>query len=174
MKRIALLLLFLAATSYACSCAPFQGYGELFDGSDLVFSGKVLSISRVYNGNLAEIEVEKYWKDSGGKFSERITVQTGFGDSDCGYNFRNGGQYLVYASARYDGETVHTGICSGTKPLSEAKGDLAWLSDGKVPEKPKIRPGDDPMNIAVPFVVVLVVVVLLGGIVYFAAKRKAA
>jgi hypothetical protein len=53
-------------------------------------------------------------------------VFTGLGDADCGYGFRLGGQYLVYAYRQKDG-SLYTGICSRTRPLSEAADDLAYI-----------------------------------------------
>src|SRR6185503_15210753 len=56
---------------------------------------------------------------------KEVEVRTGLGDSDCGYNFRLGGQYLVYAYG--DEDKLATGICSRTRPVSEAADDLAYF-----------------------------------------------
>jgi hypothetical protein len=45
----------------------------------------------------------------------------------CGYSFTEGEEYLVYASGR--GLRLRTGLCSGTKRLSEAQADLAILGE---------------------------------------------
>ncbi len=51
--------------------------------------------------------------------------------SACGYAFKEGREYLVYAE---QGFKVH--LCSETKPLSKAGMNLQMLGDGE-------RPGDD-------------------------------
>lgn len=48
----------------------------------------------------------------------RTVLFTGWGVGDCGYRFRRGDRYLVYAGAWDDG--LYTGICYPTKPLDEA------------------------------------------------------
>lgn len=62
--------------------------------------------------------------DPGGR---DVEVRTGFGDSDCGYRFEKGKQYLVYASRWEKDQKLYTGICSRTRLLSEAEEDLAYL-----------------------------------------------
>lgn len=72
------------------------------------------------------LEVLAAWK---GVTARRLVVVTGSGGGDCGYRFAVGEAYIVYAYAgrvaRRD--TVHTGICSRTAPLSRAGEDLAQL-----------------------------------------------
>jgi len=55
-----------------------------------------------------------------------VDVQTGWGDADCGYGFRLGGQYLVYAYTDKN-KTLHTSICTRTRPISEATADLEYI-----------------------------------------------
>ena len=51
-----------------------------------------------------------------------------FGEgTTCDYYFKEGVQYLVYAFRSPDGKTLHTNICAGTAPLSEAGRHLAYL-----------------------------------------------
>jgi hypothetical protein len=56
-----------------------------------------------------------------------IEISTGVGGGDCGYDFKNGQRYLVYAY-RYQ-ERLTTNICSRTKPFSNANEDLAFLGN---------------------------------------------
>src|SRR5688572_21314275 len=51
---------------------------------------------------------------------------TGLGDADCGYGFRLGGQYLVYAYQNND-KKLQTSICTRTRLLSEASADLEYV-----------------------------------------------
>ena len=54
-----------------------------------------------------------------------VTFGTGVGGGDCGFSFRAGQTYLVYATGRR--EALHTSICSRTRPLEEATEDLEAL-----------------------------------------------
>jgi 5-hydroxyisourate hydrolase-like protein (transthyretin family) len=54
-----------------------------------------------------------------------VEVMTGLGDSDCGFGFRLGGQYMVYAYG--EGGALSTSICTRTRLLSKATADLAYI-----------------------------------------------
>src|ERR1039457_5235799 len=43
-----------------------------------------------------------------------IVIETGLGGGDCGYDFRRGLDYIVYASKK-PGDGFYTGICSPTR-----------------------------------------------------------
>src|SRR5262249_32445851 len=55
-------------------------------------------------------------------------VVTGQGLGDCGYHFRQGERYLVYAYPHRETGKLYTGICQRTRPLGEATEDLEYLS----------------------------------------------
>jgi hypothetical protein len=55
-----------------------------------------------------------------------VQVVTGLGDSDCGYGFRVGEKYLVYAFRDEDNK-LETSICTRTRPLSQADKDLDYI-----------------------------------------------
>ena len=56
---------------------------------------------------------------------DTLDVWTPFGD--CGYDFQTGETYLVYADDDEESGVLSTDSCSGTKRLSDAGGDLAYL-----------------------------------------------
>ncbi|HEX8148706.1 MAG TPA: carboxypeptidase regulatory-like domain-containing protein [Pyrinomonadaceae bacterium] len=56
-----------------------------------------------------------------------VEVSTGLGGGDCGYGFKRGETYLVYAYGGRDGRALATGICTRTRPVSEAAEDLEFL-----------------------------------------------
>jgi hypothetical protein len=62
----------------------------------------------------------------------RVKVLTGMGDSDCGFDFEKGKDYLVFAERVADG-TLFTSICSGTASLEDSGPDVRYLR-GKHPE----------------------------------------
>ena len=49
------------------------------------------------------------------------------GSNSCSYGFRIGEDYLVYAMRRGDGRWT-TAMCTGTKPLAEARADLDYFA----------------------------------------------
>jgi hypothetical protein len=122
----------------ACSCGasgpPCQNAFQV----DAVFAGTVLGISAL--------------PDEGpplppGEFRSPQAVRVEFGDvvafrgvqgptlsvltagsgPACGYAFKQGERYLVYASRNPNGTGFVTGICSRTRRLAEADDDLGFL-----------------------------------------------
>ncbi len=57
---------------------------------------------------------------------KEIEILTGVGGGDCGYPFRTGADYVVYAYKNSDGN-LETGICSRTRPLAQAASDVAYF-----------------------------------------------
>lgn len=57
---------------------------------------------------------------------QEIVIETGQGGGDCGYDFRRGADYLVYASKKPDG-SYYAGTCSPTRPLVDAAEDLKYF-----------------------------------------------
>ena len=116
---------------------------ESFERSSAVFSGRVIDVvdqsrvneqtprgedSNFLSGVKVRFEVSKIWK---GKLEQQIVVTTSGSSASCGYSFQKGAEYLVYASAQE--AKLQTGLCSGTKPLSQAQADLAVLGTGETP-----------------------------------------
>jgi hypothetical protein len=56
-----------------------------------------------------------------------IEVRTGMGGGDCGYNFKLGERYLVYASFDAANGFYGTSICTRTRPVSDAGEDLDYI-----------------------------------------------
>jgi len=119
--------------AHACSCMfggmqPCQEYSE----ADAVFAGTVVGNSEVMTGEgnnkyaqrLVRFSLEQGFRGVEGSFVEVITGQ---GDSDCGYGFKQGRQYLVYARRNAQDKRLYTGICLRTRPLAEAAADLAFI-----------------------------------------------
>ena len=64
---------------------------------------------------------------------KEIEIVTGTGGGDCGYAFQTGVDFIVYAYTNSAGR-LETGICSRTRPLTQAVEDLAYLR--AVPQLP--------------------------------------
>ncbi len=57
---------------------------------------------------------------------KEIEIVTGGGGGDCGYLFHPGVDYVIYAYKNSEGH-LETGICSRTRPLTQAAEDIAYL-----------------------------------------------
>lgn len=65
------------------------------------------------------------WK---GPRSDTLTITTARSSVSCGYEFEIGHEYLVYTHGERD--DLKASLCSRTKPLAIAGGDLAALGKG--------------------------------------------
>lgn len=108
-----IIILFIAFTTkvYACDCKGKKSVKEEFKLSKSVISGRVISREEVV---VTDTTIEKSTKNSRngrlivkytflisekykGEFSSNtITIYTGIGESDCGFQFELGGNYIVY------------------------------------------------------------------------------
>ena len=127
---LAFLLMVLSTDVNACSCAaggqPCHDYWKaaaVFTGT-VIYSSTIASKRGEYDvpQRIIRFNIDQRFRGVKGK---EVEVRTGLGESDCGYNFRLGGQYLVYAYGEAD--KLATGICSRTRPISEATDDLAYF-----------------------------------------------
>ena len=124
-----LTLLLCAETAYACQCAESGPPCESFWKADAVFVATVTSKAPTAAPDREFMSVrltsdQVFRGDLGGR---EVEVLTGFGDADCGYPFKIGKQYLVYASRWGKEQKLYAGICSRTRLLTEAEEDLAYL-----------------------------------------------
>ena len=148
-------LLFLAIASgelFACICAGPLGAKNMrevaewyMNQSDIkvIFEGKVIkqeiragwsgapstAMSLTPSGRLRVVDftVTRTFK---GENHGQISVLTGLGTGDCGYDFQTGSTYLVYASAGPQG-IWFTSICTGTTAIEDAGTALRLLSGEK-------------------------------------------
>ena len=116
-----------ASSTVRCFIEPKSVKGAL-KTSTAVFSGEVLETKSGVNFLQARFRVERSWK---GVEADEVFVLTDGGAESPHY--RVGEKYLVFAGIR-DGK-FFTGICSRTKKLEYAQGDLQQLGEGKVQKK---------------------------------------
>lgn len=109
-------------------------------GVALIFEGKVIkqelrsgsagapatAMSMTGSGRFRVVEFAAARVFRGDK-ADRVSVVTGLGLGDCGYDFQTGRTYLVYASRTADGGWF-TSICSGTSSIEDAGTALRFLS----------------------------------------------
>ncbi len=163
-----LLLLCLSEYALACTCVDSPSACDSFQATPVVFVGLVKSIreetaeinrfgkiEKVRTALTAHFVVEEGLKDIR---SQEVEVVTGGGGGDCGYHFKAGERYLVYAY-KAEGEALgssisrtvigprnssqkvgvlSTSICGRTQPLSQAQDDLD-LIHAVIKGKPQTR-----------------------------------
>jgi hypothetical protein len=130
-----ILLLLAPSRADACTCAgpvqPCEAYGQ----ASAVFVGTVTGVKQRERKAAAGGEYEfasltvKFSVEQAfaGVSGSEVEVSTGRGGGDCGYHFRRGVSYLVYASRAPNNERLFTSICSRTAPALAAAEDLAYL-----------------------------------------------
>ena len=120
----------------ACTCLlTFLGLppcGAYWDAS-AVFTGRVTDISVIpldlgdglvgYKQKLVRFSIEESFRGTRGR---SVEILTGMGGGDCGYDFKQGERYFVYAYSNPNNSKLHVGICGRTQPLSEASSDLDY------------------------------------------------
>jgi hypothetical protein len=119
----------------ACDCGYSGAPCKAFAQTPYVFSGKVVKISATaiklpsgdaYQDRLVLFEIERAYRGLEGKTAAEVV--TGTGGGDCGYDFREGEKYLVYAYQHPATGKLYSGICTRTRRLSEASDDLEYFA----------------------------------------------
>ena len=132
-------LLFQAAPSHACSCITPGSPSEELAKSAVVFAGTVVSLDRslVKSSSLdpviVEFDIKTVWK--GQPAHRMMEFTTPESSASCGYSFVEGVEYLVYSR-----NGLEVSLCSRTRPLSQAAGDLAELGQGQPPTEGTTAP----------------------------------
>lgn len=135
---LSFMIISIPSTIYACSCAEIPTVEEELERSKAVFTGNAITIKeqRHLDGSITKsvlFGVTKTWK---GVSESQVIITTGLGGGDCGYEFEQGKEYLVYAnnSSMYgEKDDLVTIICDRTNELITAQEDLALLGQGKIP-----------------------------------------
>jgi hypothetical protein len=121
----------------ACSCVPrgtsCQAAGEYWSAG-AVFLGRVERVeSTRAKGQVAflssrrvTLRVLEAFRGSLAAPGGEVVVRTGSGGGDCGYPFREGREYLVYATRGDESGDWRTSICSRTRPVEDAGSDLDY------------------------------------------------
>ena len=108
----------------ACKCARPGSPCAATWQADAVFVGHVVSIesSSMQGGRVVQLAVVEAFR---GFQLSQVTLVTGYGES-CGYDFRMGESYVVYARRSPEGQ-LSTSICTRTRPLANGSEDLTYL-----------------------------------------------
>jgi hypothetical protein len=114
----------------ACDCPPLPPPKEALNKSAAVFLAKVTKVEQAGLGWRVTLDVERWWKGSDATTQTVFTAKNG---AICGYTFKEGERYLVYAFSRgQQGEELFVSLCSrtGTAEQAEKAGDLKELGAG--------------------------------------------
>jgi hypothetical protein len=114
--------------TYACSCAPSPPPLEARDRANAVFVGTVSGLAPADPAGadmLITFDLQQTWK---GPTGPQLTIVTASSSASCGYEFKRGEQYLVYAAAQAG--QIRTSLCSRTALFAGASEDLATLGPG--------------------------------------------
>jgi len=134
---LALTLLSFSDTAFACTCRqphlPCEAYGQ----AEAIFIGTVKELSWIEEEEKIDdliikrqrlvfrFSVDQAFRGVNGA---QVPIITGLGGGDCGYSFKIGEQYLVYASRDYrKKEMFSTSICTRTRPVRNADEDLEYI-----------------------------------------------
>ena len=97
-------------------CAAVWQYGA-------VFVAQVLRVEQTQTQRRVHLQLQESFRGP----STIATISTGSGGGDCGYAFQPGETYLIYANSNQATGAYSTGICSRTRPISQATEDLGYL-----------------------------------------------
>ena len=127
-----ILFTFFSSVAYCCSCIGEATVKQELKRSDVVFTGKVISkkiidltdtLIPAMKIQKAEFKLQVSTVFKGKIKQDTVTIITGVGGGDCGFNFEIGNEYIVYSSFenKYypQGNTVskflYTDICRLTR-----------------------------------------------------------
>jgi hypothetical protein len=133
MRRIAGLTLLIGAfldarVANACSCLPAQSACAAYWQADAMFAGTVVDIQPAPSGAPERLAV-RFTVDQPGRGTvgnSAVIYATPQDGINCGYTFRVGERYVVRAHSATGG-SLTTSMCSGTRRVSEAPEDIAFL-----------------------------------------------
>jgi hypothetical protein len=119
---------FCAAPDTACQAAA--DYWKV----GAVFAGRVSAIDRAgskdgarfLRSRTVRFRVAESFRGIEALPGAEVVVLTGSGGGDCGYPFREGREYLVYASRNEQTGELTASICSRTRALEDASSDLEY------------------------------------------------
>lgn len=115
--------------AHACSCAPPRPPLESAAAASVVFEGRTFGVTREGGQNRFTFEVLRVLK---GEVPSSVHIWSASHSASCGRAFEAGLPYLVYAHVLPGGQ-LGDGLCSRTRPVSNAAEDLELLGAGHPP-----------------------------------------
>jgi hypothetical protein len=130
---LVLILLCSPQAAKACSCAAYPDDIEkavtmAYAQADVIFLGDVTAKRSRFLGILRQREVtfrvRDRWK---GSITDTTLVRTNIGEAACGFNFKKGNSYLVFAHWVRQKQHLMTSFCDLTRTEAKAKGAISEL-----------------------------------------------
>jgi 5-hydroxyisourate hydrolase-like protein (transthyretin family) len=126
-----LIVLVLPRPSAACSCVESGAACEDYWKASAVFLGRVESIARQTVKSPSQMPLRRVVTMTvieafSGVQKGTVEVTTGSGGGDCGFAFREGADYVVYAQRSASGGGLTVSLCSRTREVSRAGDDLQY------------------------------------------------
>lgn len=139
MKKVVLILALTGLTytaTFACTCADIPDplkdkVAWWLKDSTAVFTGESIKLEKIPQTRdmVVTFSVDEFWK---GDLSGVVELRTPIDSASCGFDFRIGRSYLVYA---YGPKTaLMTGLCGGNREQYDARDQLEVLGRGKQPK----------------------------------------
>ena len=127
----------ISETAFACDCMRTPPTCEAYWQAEAVFIGTAKELSWIEFEEKLEglvlkrkrpvfsFSVDQAFRGVNGA---KVAVMTGIGGDDCGYGFKIGEQYLVYAYRdQQKKEMLSTSVCARTRPVRDADEDLEYI-----------------------------------------------
>lgn len=135
LPAVSALMLFLAiGLASACSCINYETTPDKLNNAKYVFTGRIsnIHITGLDYNEMQEVTVQviQYWKPS--SFPESVNlkiyapIDTG---ANCGHNFDEGKEYLIYAYLDEETGKISTNSCMGSTLLEQAKNEINGLNE---------------------------------------------
>lgn len=105
------------SAAMACKCAP-QPFETQANEADMIFAGQVSYREVIGNRTFVKFKLSAIYK---GNAANAITITTGLGGGDCGYNFETGKSYLVFSKALRTNSCMRNSILDQSPDISKVK-----------------------------------------------------
>ena len=133
MRRLLASFAIVMAAPYvhACKCVHSPPPAQALREATAVFVGVVADIIKAPDSRTLHVilQVKRYWKGASGG---TVMVLTKRFSSACGFPFRRGQEYLVYATG--ENGDLHTGRCSRTTASPGSEAEQRLLGEPRQPK----------------------------------------
>lgn len=130
----AAMLFVVAASASACSCIYLENTEARLNNAAYVFTGEVtdIKISDSYaNQETQEVTARIIDTYKPSQFPEPVSLKiyaTKDTGANCGYDFKKGEKYLIYAYLNAETNRFETNSCMGNSVLSKAENEIKELN----------------------------------------------
>jgi hypothetical protein len=159
----ALVVVFGARPSFACSCALIKGESVPYRLADAVFTGKVLERREPSHGfssgdpAIYVFSVQTVYK---GRVHTVQGVQTAVSGESCGLDIPDRGRFLVFAE-RSRGGGLTANLCGGTRPVG--RGPVTFAATGPPLAGRSVSPADSGGSAGLSWRLVAAVLLVVGA-----------